>query len=93
MVDPVAVPAMAERITPRAWGAMATVCVAQVLEVLGVTVVIVALPAIGADLGLDDARLQLVVSLYAVLYGGLLLTAAAALAGASAAVLLRTRAT
>jgi len=54
---------------------MTTLCVAQVLEVLGVTVVIVALPAIGADLGLEDARLQLVVSLYAVLYGGALLTA------------------
>ena len=67
--------ASGERVTPRAWGAMATLCVAQVLEVLGVTVVIVALPAIGADLGLDDARLQLVVSLYAVLYGGLLVTA------------------
>jgi len=54
---------------------MATLCVAQVLEVLGVTVVIVALPAIGADLDLRDSQLQLVVSLYAVLYGGLLLTA------------------
>ncbi len=59
----------------RAWGLMATLCVAQVLEVLGVTVVIVALPTIGADLRLQDAQLQLVVSLYAVLYGGALLTA------------------
>jgi len=54
---------------------MATLCVAQVLEVMGVTVVIVALPAIGRDLGLSEAHLQLVVSLYAVVYGGLLLTA------------------
>jgi len=46
-----------------------------VLEVLGVTVVIVALPAIGADLELADGQLQLVVSLYAVLDGGALLTA------------------
>lgn len=45
------------------------------IEVLGVTTVVVALPVIGEDLGLTDARLQLVVSLYAVLYGGLLLTA------------------
>ncbi|MGM1063126.1 MFS transporter [Saccharothrix sp. Mg75] len=45
------------------------------LEVLGVTVVIVALPVIGADLGLAGGGLQLVVSLYAVLYGGLLLAA------------------
>lgn len=64
-----------EALPPWAWGLMATLCVAQVLEVLGVTVVIVALPVIGADLGLPDAQLQLVVSLYAVLYGGLLLTA------------------
>jgi len=39
---------------------------AQALEVLGVTVGIVALPEIGADLGLPDSQLQLVVSLYAV---------------------------
>lgn len=64
-----------EAVTARQWGLVATLCVAQVLEVLGVTVVIVALPAIGADLGLADGRLQLVVSLYAVFYGGLLLTA------------------
>ena len=64
-----------ERFGRRAWALLATLCAAQVLEVLGVTVVIVALPAIGRDLGLGDARLQLVVSLYAVLYGGLLLTA------------------
>lgn len=54
---------------------VATLCGAQVLEVLGVTVVIVALPVIGSDLGLEGGRLQLVVSLYAVLYGALLLTA------------------
>lgn len=59
----------------RSWALIATLCTAQALEVLGVTVVIVALPAIGADLGLSVAQLQLVVSLYAVLYGGLLLTA------------------
>lgn len=54
---------------------VAVLCTAQALEVLGVTVVIVALPEIGADLGLPDSRLQLVISLYAVLYGSLLLTA------------------
>ncbi len=54
---------------------IATLCGAQVLEVLGVTVVIVALPVIGADLGLGEGALALVVSLYAVLYGSLLLAA------------------
>jgi MFS family permease len=53
----------------------ATLCGSQVLEVLGVTAVIVALPLIGAELGLGGGALQLVVSLYAVLYGALLLTA------------------
>ncbi|WNV73851.1 MFS transporter [Geodermatophilus sp. DSM 44513] len=66
---------MPDTVSWRAFGSMATLCTAQALEVLGVTVVIVALPVVGADLGLRDARLQLVVSLYAVLYGGLLLTA------------------
>jgi hypothetical protein len=48
---------------------------AQALEVLGVTVGIVALPEIGADLGLPDSQRRLVVSLSAVLYGSLLVTA------------------
>lgn len=37
--------------------------------------VIVALPAIGTDLGMPTAMLQLVVTVYAVIYGGLLLSA------------------
>lgn len=61
--------------TWRLRGLLTVLCVAQALEVLGVTVVIVALPAIGIDLGLATAELQLVVTVYAVLYGGLLLTA------------------
>ena len=70
-----AAPPPREPMTGRQRGLLATLCVAQVLEVLGVTVVIVALPAIGDDLGLPTSQLQLVVTLYAVLYGGLLLTA------------------
>ncbi len=54
---------------------MVTVCGAQVLEVLGVTVIIVALPVIAVDLDLPGGQQQLVISLYAVLYGALLLTA------------------
>lgn len=64
-----------ETLSPRRCGLMATLCAAQVLEVMGVTLVVVALPAIGRDLALDSAQLQLVVSLYAAVYGGLLLTA------------------
>lgn len=58
----------------RGWALLATLCVAQVLEVLGVTVVIVALPAIGTDLAIPTSQLQLVVTVYAVVYGGLLLS-------------------
>lgn len=62
------------RLTNRERLLAATLCGAQMLEVLGVTVVIVALPVVGSDLGLERGRLELVVSLYAVLYGALLLT-------------------
>jgi len=72
----VAFPGPASRgLTRRETLLLTTLCGAQVLEVLGVTVVIVALPVVGVDLGLAGGRLQLVVSLYAVLYGALLLTA------------------
>lgn len=64
-----------EAISGRGGALLAILCVAQVLEVLGVTVVIVALPAIGTDLGIATAELQLVVTIYAAIYGGLLLSA------------------
>lgn len=53
--------------------ALALLCVAQFVNVLGVTVVIVALPAIGASLGLAGADLQWVVSAYALFFGAFLL--------------------
>ncbi len=64
-----------DRLDVRSMGLITVLCAAQVLEVLGVTVVIVALPVIGADLDMPDSELQLVVSLYTVLYGSLLLFA------------------
>ena len=73
--DSVDSPIAGDRVGPRGALLMAVLCTAQALEVLGVTAVIVALPSIGADLRLPDGQLQLVVSLYAVLYGSLLLTA------------------
>lgn len=54
---------------------LALLCAAQVLNVLGVTVFIVALPAIADDLSLPAGGLQLVVSVYALFFGGLLLAA------------------
>lgn len=47
----------------------------QVVEVLSLTMIIVALPTIGTDLALTTGQLQLVVSPYAMLYGALLWTA------------------
>jgi MFS family permease len=48
-------------------------CVAQFVDVLGVTVVVVALPSIQRDLGFSPAGLQWVVSTYALLFGGFLM--------------------
>jgi EmrB/QacA subfamily drug resistance transporter len=59
----------------RRWAALALLCVVQFVDVLGVTIVIVALPAIGHDLGLAGQDLQWVVSMYALCFGGFLLLA------------------
>lgn len=53
--------------------ALATLCTAQLIESIDVTVVNVALPAMKLDLGLTQASLQWVVSAYTVLFGGFLL--------------------
>jgi EmrB/QacA subfamily drug resistance transporter len=57
----------------RRWAALALVCVAQFVNVLSVTVVIVALPSIGRSLGLSDQGLQWVAGAYALFFGGFLL--------------------
>lgn len=53
--------------------ALALLCVAQFINVLGVTVVIVALPAIGEALGLTGTGLGWVASAYALFFGSFLL--------------------
>lgn len=58
---------------PRA--VLALLCVAQFIDVLGVTVAVVALPAIARDLGAGQAEAGWVVSGYALSFGGLLLPA------------------
>src|SRR5215218_5029235 len=55
------------------WGALVLLCVAQFMVILDVTVVNVALPAIGADLRLDRAMLTWIVTAYTLTLGGLLL--------------------
>jgi EmrB/QacA subfamily drug resistance transporter len=59
----------------RRWPVLVLMCVAQFVNVLDVTVVLVALPSIGRDLNLPPHHLQWVVSAYALLFAGFLLQA------------------
>jgi EmrB/QacA subfamily drug resistance transporter len=58
---------------PRRWWALVVLCLAQFMVILDITVVNVALPTIGSDLGLDRASLTWVVTAYTLCFGGLLL--------------------
>ena len=58
---------------PRRWKALAVVALAQFMLILDLTVVNVALPDLGADLGLSRSALTWVVSAYGLVFGGLLL--------------------
>lgn len=62
-----------ERWTGAVWAALIVLCGALFLDGLDVSMVGVALPSIGADLGLSAGTLQWVVSGYVLGYGGLLL--------------------
>lgn len=58
---------------PRRWRTLALLGVAQLMLIVDVTVVAIALPAMGADLGIDRAGLTWVASVYALVFGGLML--------------------
>jgi EmrB/QacA subfamily drug resistance transporter len=58
---------------PRRWWILGLLAIAQAMLVIDVTVVNVALPSIGADLGLDRAALTWVVTAYTLFFGSLLL--------------------
>ncbi|MCW3841027.1 MFS transporter [Micromonospora yasonensis] len=58
---------------PRRWRALALLSLAQFMLILDVTVVTIALPSIGTDLGLDRAALTWVVAAYTLVFGGLML--------------------
>lgn len=58
---------------PRRWQILAFLGIAQLMLILDVTVVAIALPHLGADLGLDRATLTWVVSAYTLTFGGLML--------------------
>src|SRR5215218_6884753 len=66
-------PASAPALDPRRWSALALLCGAFFMVVLDATIVLVALPSIGADLGFSEQGLQWVLSAYALTFGGLLL--------------------
>ncbi|PXY20784.1 MFS transporter [Prauserella muralis] len=63
----------AQRWTPRLWGVLAVLCIVLFLDGLDVSMVGVALPSIGAELGLSTTALQWIVNGYVLGYGGLLL--------------------
>nr|WP_167175687.1 MFS transporter [Saccharomonospora amisosensis] len=66
-------PAPATSWTPRLWGVLAVLCLVLFLDALDVSMVGVALPSIGAELGMSTAALQWIVNGYVLGYGGLLL--------------------
>lgn len=57
----------------RVWGLLIVLCGALFLDGLDISMVGVALPSIGADLGMSPSALQWIVSGYVLGYGGLLL--------------------
>lgn len=57
----------------RRWPALVVLCAAEFVNVLGVTVLVVALPSIGRSLELSGAGLQWVASAYALFFGGFLM--------------------
>ncbi|MDL4773995.1 MFS transporter [Spirillospora sp. NBC_01491] len=59
--------------TPRMWGVLAVLCAVLFLDGLDVSMVGVALPSIGSELGLSTTSLQWIVNGYVLGYGGLLL--------------------
>jgi MFS family permease len=62
-----------QRWTPRLWGVLAVLCTVLFLDGLDVSMVGVALPSIGAELGMSTTSLQWIVNGYVLGYGGLLL--------------------
>jgi EmrB/QacA subfamily drug resistance transporter len=58
---------------PRRWKTLAVLAVAQFMLILDITVVTVALPQIGSDLGLSRASTAWVITIYTLLFGGLML--------------------
>ncbi len=58
---------------PKRWAALAVISTAQLMVVLDATVVNIALPDAGIDLGISAANIQWVITAYTLAFGGLLL--------------------
>ena len=58
---------------PRRWLALAVIAIAQLMVVLDASIVNIALPDAGIDLGISAANVQWVVTAYTLAFGGLLL--------------------
>lgn len=64
----------AQHLHPRRWGALALLGIAQFMLILDITVVAIAMPQLGADLGMGRDALTWVMSAYTLAFGGLMLT-------------------
>ncbi|WP_059012096.1 MFS transporter [Streptomyces specialis] len=62
-----------QRWTPRLWGVLAVLCLVLFLDGLDVSMVGVALPSIGNELGLSATSLQWIINGYVLGYGGLMM--------------------
>ena len=73
LAPPAPAPAATGRWSPALWGLLAVLAGNMLIDALEVSVAVVALPSIGADLGLTPTTLQWVMSGFAVGFGGLML--------------------
>lgn len=61
-----------QRVEAHAWIMLALLCAIQCADVIGTTIMIVALPSIRVDLGMSGSALELAVAIYALVFGGLI---------------------
>ena len=66
-------PSTTSTANPRRWQTLGLLAVAQFMLILDITVVTVAMPDMGADLGLGRESLTWVMSAYTLAFGGLML--------------------
>jgi len=70
---PPPVPPAGEGPDPKRWLALAVIAIAQLMVVLDASIVNIALPDAGIDLGITAANIQWVITAYTLAFGGLLL--------------------